>query len=977
MADSTKTPPKLAVAKLKDIVSDVDELAKGARVFDDKGLDHLSRHELKLYADAKGSGAAPYKVQLSFEDKVKARCSCMAARSRPFCKHAAALLVAWARAPEAFVVSDVAPAAAAGAGGAKRKAVKTGSADAKDVMAGGVQQAATLVRELALSGVASVGVDRPEQIAALGTALREARLRRLSARVTSLSEQVAEAAGAHDTFDALAFADLYADVVLTVRKLEKHLGGEALEPVYVEELIGKTWTKKDRTPVSGLALVEYAYATRTTPDDFVIRESRFVDLAIGKHFAEKQIVPGFLAKRTEPKKSHAGYLLDGAQGSQYPSFEPLRVDLESVGGAAPLTPEALERLLERALPSVTAALTAFQDRRKDVFAPDTLPVLVRTSAIVAEGQRLQAVDESGGALFLPEDPALREHVAAALRGVHLDALLGDVTLDGALPTLFPLAAIVRAVDGRRLVTVSTRGVSDVVSSRKVKLSARRTALKGAQRPSWADVARQAGVSTAAIALGEVRDELAHALVNGLGSVVPRLTEPLVARLEELGLAKQAALLAAIAGRADAAEKLDDFVKLYQVLGIALTRLSGATHVDRSALVTVPTFESVQVARADERVEPRRIAERVAKGELNRYQAAVRYAAWYDGVPVDTLATSLYPTWADGSAQPYVARVFATRGAQAVDAAGQALSVAQLANASWRTPRARMVRLTALKVLEAVGSVDAARLLERFIGSVKDLALKALAQRALRSVRARLGQGSAGLTPAELASFAKLKEQLLEAPRKEARVAAAHALAEQGFVEAIPWLRASFEGDVATDVREAAAHALGMLGDTESLDTFVALLEARAEHHDGAKLGAYALAHLGDVRGIHALLDAWADGWLPAVVAEAMTHVGLAALEPLIDRVEAQPELVKRKGALRVVEALQPADVAEALVARAKAKLDAPNFLELAHVWTALAGGHKQSAEAFAKGLLALRPSLASADATKEEKALKRKLGAVR
>ena len=75
-------------------------------------LSNLARHELKLFGEAAGSGQAPYRVSLTFGDNggdLKARCSCMAARSRPFCKHAAALLVAWARAPESFVVSEAPP----------------------------------------------------------------------------------------------------------------------------------------------------------------------------------------------------------------------------------------------------------------------------------------------------------------------------------------------------------------------------------------------------------------------------------------------------------------------------------------------------------------------------------------------------------------------------------------------------------------------------------------------------------------------------------------------------------------------------------------------------------------------------------------------------------------------------------------------------------------------------------------------------
>jgi uncharacterized Zn finger protein len=112
MADARK----LSLAELRDVVVDKAELQKGTQISDANHITHLSRHENKLFCDAAGSGASPYKVQILFNDDttVKGRCSCMAARSRPFCKHAAALLVAWARAPEQFAVSDAPPVAPGG-----------------------------------------------------------------------------------------------------------------------------------------------------------------------------------------------------------------------------------------------------------------------------------------------------------------------------------------------------------------------------------------------------------------------------------------------------------------------------------------------------------------------------------------------------------------------------------------------------------------------------------------------------------------------------------------------------------------------------------------------------------------------------------------------------------------------------------------------------------------------------------------------
>src|SRR5512133_950580 len=111
MADA----PRLSLPDLRALVADAAELEKGVKIFDGNGISLLSRHEARLFAEAKGSGAAPYRVSVAFEEGggAKARCTCMAARSRPVCKHAAALLVAWARAPEGFAVSDAPPPEAA------------------------------------------------------------------------------------------------------------------------------------------------------------------------------------------------------------------------------------------------------------------------------------------------------------------------------------------------------------------------------------------------------------------------------------------------------------------------------------------------------------------------------------------------------------------------------------------------------------------------------------------------------------------------------------------------------------------------------------------------------------------------------------------------------------------------------------------------------------------------------------------------
>jgi hypothetical protein len=215
----------IPVGDLRLVVTDPAELAKGTRVVDTGGITHIARHENKLFADAAGSGASPYKVQIVFGDagKITGRCSCMASRSRPYCKHAAALLVAWARSPEAFAMAEAPPQAPPGERPARSAAVKKGKVDASALRKMGIDQAFTLLSELWQTGVATLAEDRAPQVRDLAASLRELGLRRLSARTLELAALLGLAARRDGSFSADAYAELFSDMWLTVRKLDKHL----------------------------------------------------------------------------------------------------------------------------------------------------------------------------------------------------------------------------------------------------------------------------------------------------------------------------------------------------------------------------------------------------------------------------------------------------------------------------------------------------------------------------------------------------------------------------------------------------------------------------------------------------------------------------------------------------------------------------------------------------------------------------------
>lgn len=934
--------PSLGLPDLRRIVGDPEELGKGVVVYDRGALVHLARHGGKLYGEASGSGATAYRVSIAFDDKgaAKGRCSCMAARSRPFCKHAAGLLVAWAQAPASFAVSDGPPPGAEEGGPPRRRAVKTGKTDASALMRAGALRVETMVRDLAATGVASLTGARVDEMRSVAGGLRESMLRRLSARMLDLAE-VVEPAARRAAIDAGRFAEVMCDALLTVRKIEKHLAGEALESRYVEELIGKTWRKNDREPVAGLDLVEYGFAVHKTADDFVIRESRFFDIAGGAHYTEKQILPAMIARRTEPKKSHAGQVLRNTAASAYPGFAPRRLDLDR-HDAEPLGEAALEALVERALPDVGAALAAFQDHRKDVFAPDRLPVAVRVDTLLATGARARWLDAGGNALCVPPGEDLTEALATGLRGERLVAILGDVDLDAALPTLSPLALVVRGELGLEL------GVL------------REYARGGSSGGSTPGIARAAGASTAAVSLAEVRSELADALVAGLAMATPRVIDPLSGRLRELGLDKPAALLAGLPARADAEARFDDFVKVYQVLGLALLRLAGAAQVDRSTLARVPTFESVAVVEPGERIPPREVARRVAAGQLGRWDAAVLYARWYEAIPPDELAASIYPTWADGTAGPYVARAFASRGQQAIAAAERALASA----------RGRVARMTAVRVLGAVGGARAEALLEKAVKS-DDLGLRALARETLQGLLVARGALAREVAlerrQREARTVASMGSTIVDASRWEMRVGRIDDLMRLGGSRlAIPALRTAFLTDPASAVREAAALALARLGDTEIVERLVSLLARRHQPAGdaGAKLAARALGVLGDVRGLDELLAAYAEAWKPGIVAEALRSFGPAALEPMLDLLEARPELARRKAALEAVQEMPPDDLAATMIARLAGSLAPAAFYLKLLAPEPLASARAAVADA-------VRARLPDPPASREEKALRK------
>lgn len=881
----TPAPPTVfpvGLGEVRAYLSDLAELRKGTEIFHKKGILRPARFQNKLFGEIKGSSGELYKVSLVFNDfprLIKANCTCEAAKSRPICKHGAALLIGWAEAPQTFVVSDTAPTS----GSVK---VKEGKTTTSELMKNGIEQIITLVRELSSAGVAAAAQDRADQILKLGESLREHGLRRLSSQCIELGTMLSGFCQGRSPLDAPHYADLLIGMLMTARFLERSLEKgqkRSLEKKYEEELIGKQWRPSDLVPIADLSLVEIAYVVRETADGFLARECRYIDVSSGKAYCERQSVPLSNQRQTEPLKSHAAALLSGVRAKVYPGFPPDRLAIDHIEQESPLSPEAIEALAAHALPDVGSALALLKEHRKDWFAPDWLPVSVRVDTLFARGSRMEAVDAQGSALHLPDDPILEERLSNALRDCRLCALIGDVGIDAALPIFRPLSAVVRGAFGPELWTLCDPGLQ-----RRVRKDAR--PIRGAREKTlWTEVARTSGVPEITIVLAELREELAEALVAGLSGLGSASMGGIAARLRDMHAHKDLAEIAdRIETREDSYDRLKDFIKLYRSLGLYVSSFAGAAQVEKEALVCVPTFESVYVRRPEKILAPDEVKKKLGSGQFNRYEAAVHLAHHYESLPAPQTLEELHSIWGDGSAGLYVARAFAKKGAEALFSVKRVLS----------SPCGRVAKMTAVRVLSLSEDPGAEEALSALLDAEEDVAIRAMARDALDAKYIRRGRGEAVYEQrkARDSQLRELVKRVLTAPLKKTRGEAARALSELSHRGAIAALRRAFGYDPTPDVREEAANALARLGDTEMVEAWLRIVRGRHddEPREEVMVAIAAQGVLGDMRSLPELLSVYADGYAIEEVGQALLLFGDAAMLPLVEVVEQKPDVLRRK-----------------------------------------------------------------------------------
>jgi HEAT repeat protein len=361
--------------------------------------------------------------------------------------------------------------------------------------------------------------------------------------------------------------------------------------------------------------------------------------------------------------------------------------------------------------------------------------------------------------------------------------------------------------------------------------------------------------------------------------------------------------------------------------------------------------------------------------MSRYVAAVHHARYYESLPAEELAAHIFPIWADGVAAPYIAKTFAARGAEALRAAERALA----------EKAGRAAKRTAVRVLQAVAQhggpagAEAEVMLGNVARHAKDAGLRASARDALLAVSVARPDGE-GARERRAAAFDKaqaLATALQTAPTQEERREALKALVELGELSALPALRRAFCLDASRTVREEAAYALGQLGDAEMVETFVGRLASRGEDEREAKIAAYALGYLGDARGLDELLSAYADGYKPAIVADAIRAFGPVALSPLLDLIEARPEVAKRAAALDVLKKMDDTVVAEGLLGRVEAARGGEGFAGKALLYVKLAEVHPHAKREVASAVLSALGGAEGDEAQAALKAARRALGVVK
>lgn len=366
------------------------------RIVADGAVQDTARTDTALFARV--TGTQPYAVTIRLsEGKVTARCTCPAARSRPFCKHAVAVLILWVESPERFVRGEDPSQRAASA---PTQRVRREKIDRTTLQVQSIDQTIRLTLYLARVGILNVSQEHIAQLLQISENLFAMKTRRLAQSVQQIATMLRSAHEAGAPVMEDAYVELLARLWLTARALQEHFAGRRpLPEQQLEEMLGHTWRDKDLEILEDVRLAELAYETLITPTGFRIEISHMIDLDRGTLYREMRIVPLHVPQATaEPKPSWPEPLRAERIGI-YPGYAPRRIKLFS---PQPLQrpPDWVVALSPHAIRSMHALRQIAQDHLADPFAPPSLTALVAPAQYVWWQGQAWLADETGDLLRL-------------------------------------------------------------------------------------------------------------------------------------------------------------------------------------------------------------------------------------------------------------------------------------------------------------------------------------------------------------------------------------------------------------------------------------------------------------------------------------------------------------------------------------------------------------------------------------------------
>jgi hypothetical protein len=387
----------------------------------ERGLDYADRGKIAhaaregdvLTAEVEGStprGAekpAMYRVRVDLEPPVpRAGCTCPV--RRPFCKHAAAVLILWQREPEAFAEQP---------GEAAQRNREPSKADRRrQMLLEELEAVRGMLSDFAIHGVTARGkqwVDAVPQI--LATARRRRQLR-LAELLDELQRQVTGA-----TAPDPRHADLLMDLWFTLEATRRYVEGKPIEERVLEQLIGTTPREAGLARRYHVPLLELAYEQFPGPLGARHDVSYLIDMNSGELFVERLVVPARRAQREEPKPWYPEPLVATEMGI-YPGYPPLRIALIGVAAGSTSLSDAVVQALDLGEASLAAIHERLAQSAADPFAPEQTFALLKPHGLLERSGVLHLLDAEGYCVPVCEQPLPHAPTLAAFEAYARERL---------------------------------------------------------------------------------------------------------------------------------------------------------------------------------------------------------------------------------------------------------------------------------------------------------------------------------------------------------------------------------------------------------------------------------------------------------------------------------------------------------------------------------------------------------------------------